>query len=184
VLGTSDHCIASYPGDFAQALVALGAEVDIVGPNGSRTMPFEALHREPGDRPEVETTLGPGDLITGFTVSAGPWTRRSLYLKIRDRESYEFGLATAAVAVDLDPDQRLVRSVRIALGGVATRPWRSHEAEEVLTGRPFTIRSAEDAAEAAFASAVTHGENDYKPELGRRTLVRALRQAVAMDLPV
>ncbi|HEY4305421.1 MAG TPA: xanthine dehydrogenase family protein subunit M [Gemmatimonadaceae bacterium] len=182
VLGTSDECIATYPGDLAQALVALDASVDIVGQDGTRTIPFAMLHREPGDHPEVETTLAAGDLITGFTVPSGPWTRRSLYLKIRDRESYEFGVATAAVALDLDDNTQMVRAARIALGGVATRPWRSHEAEQALVGRAFTIATAEESANAAFASAVTHGDNGYKPELGRRTLVRALRQAAALEV--
>ena len=180
VLGVSEHCIAAYPGDFAQALVALGASVETLGPRGPRRLPFDQLHRPPGDTPHIETVLAPDELITGFTVPAGPWTRRSLYLKIRDRESYEFALASAAVALDLDGET--VREVRIALGGVATRPWRAHEAEAALKGRPLTSGSAREAADAAFAPAVTHGGNDYKPELGRRTLVRALLQAKTMEL--
>ncbi|HEX3868189.1 MAG TPA: FAD binding domain-containing protein, partial [Gemmatimonadaceae bacterium] len=113
VLGTSHACIATYPGDFAQALIALDASVDIVGPAGPRTIAFEALHREPGDQPEIETVLDAGDLITAFTVPAGPWTRRSLYLKIRDRQSYEFGVATAAVALDLDATTLMIRTARV-----------------------------------------------------------------------
>ena len=123
--------------------------------------------------------LHPGDLITGFVVPAGPWTRRSLYLKVRDRQSYEFALASAAVALDLDGET--VREARIALGGVASRPWRAHEAEAALKGQPLTPETAMQAAHAAFAAAVTHGANDFKPELGRRTLVRALMQAKAME---
>ncbi len=180
VLGVSESCIAAYPGDFAQALVALGASVETLGPRGPRRLAFEQLHREPGNTPHIETVLEPGELVTGFTIPAGPWTRRSLYLKIRDRASYEFALASAAVALDLDGET--VREVRIALGGVATRPWRAHEAEAALKGRALTSGSAREAAEVAFASAVTHGANDYKPELGRRTLVRALLQAKTMEL--
>ena len=179
VLGVSDHCIAAYPGDFAQALVALEASVEIMGPSGARVLPFEQLHRLPGDTPHVETTLAPGELITGFSVPAGPWTRRSLYLKIRDRESYEFGLATAAVALDLQDGT--VREARIAVGGVATKPWRARKAEAVLTGRPLDEAAASHAAEAAFADARTHGENAFKPELGRRTLVRALLAASRLE---
>jgi xanthine dehydrogenase YagS FAD-binding subunit len=179
VLGVSDHCIASYPGDFAQALVALGATVEILGPGGAQVLPFEELHRMPADTPQIETALKPGDLITGFSVPAGPWTRRSLYLKVRDRQSYEFAVASAAVALDLDGDT--VREARIALGGVATKPWRAHDAEAALRGRPLTEANAEAAAHAAFAGAVTHGQNDYKPELGRRTLVRALMQAKVLE---
>ncbi len=133
VLGTSEHCIASYPGDFAQALIALDAQVDVAGFKGSRTISFAKLHRPPGSTPHIETTLAPGDLITAFVVPATPWARRSLFLKIRDRESYEFALASAAVALDLDGER--ARDVRIALGGVATLPWRAHEAEALLKGR-------------------------------------------------
>jgi xanthine dehydrogenase YagS FAD-binding subunit len=180
VLGVSDHCIANYPGDFATALAALGATVDVEGPGERRVIPFEALHRLPGDTPHVETNLRPGELITGFSVPAGPWTRRSLYLKIRDRQSYEFALAAAAVALDLDGG--VVREARIGLGGVAAKPWRSPEAEAALRGKPLTEATAQAAAEAAFAHAVAHGELEFKPELGRRTLVRALLQARTMEV--
>src|SRR5580693_4620696 len=127
ILGGSPDCIATYPGDFAQSLIALGATVNVAGSAGVRTIPFGSLHRAPGATPNVETVLAPGDLITGFNLPAGPWTRRSLYLKIRDRQSYEFALASAAVAIDMVGSK--VREVRIALGGVATIPWRSREAE-------------------------------------------------------
>jgi xanthine dehydrogenase YagS FAD-binding subunit len=180
VLGVSEKCIATYPGDFAQALVALEATVDLVGPYGTRTIPFEHLHREPGDTPEVETVMAPGELITGFSIPSAPWTRRSLYLKIRDRQSYEFGLASAAVALHLE--NGVVSQARIALGGVATRPWRSHEAEAALTGQRLDEASAGRAAQAAFAGARTRGENAYKPELGRRTLVRALLEAARLEV--
>jgi xanthine dehydrogenase YagS FAD-binding subunit len=180
VLGVSDSCIAEYPGDFGQALVALDASVEIVGPAGGREIRFEDLHRAPGDTPQIETTLHPGEMITGFTVPAGPWTRRSLYLKIRDRQSYEFAIASAAVALDLQGP--IVRAARIGLGGVASKPWRAHEAEAALRGKSLDERSARKAAEAAFASARTHGENDFKPELGRRTLVRALLEAAQLEV--
>lgn len=181
VLGVSDRCIASYPGDFGQALTALEAEVEIVGAGGARSMPFEALHVGPGETPETETVLAPGDLITGFHVPARPWTQRSLYLKVRDRQSYEFALASAAVALDLDA-AGAVRAARIALGGVSARPWRAREAEAALTGRVLDEGAAWSAAEAAFAASITHGGNDFKPELGRRTLVRALMSAKAMEV--
>lgn len=181
VLGVSDHCIATYPGDLAQALVALDAAVEILGPGGARVMPFEELHRLPGDTPHIETVLTPGELITGFRLPIAPWTRRSLYLKIRDRQSYEFALASAAVALDLAADGR-VEGAHIALGGLATKPWRACEAEAALQGRILDETSARHAAEAAFAGARTHGGNAYKPELGRRTLVRALLQAAQLSL--
>jgi xanthine dehydrogenase YagS FAD-binding subunit len=172
ILGTSDRCIANYPGDFAVALAALEASVELEGPAGRRVIPFEALHRPPGDTPHIETTLRRGELIAAFSVPAAPWTRRSLYLKIRDRQSYEFALASAAVALDLDGG--VVREARIALGGVASRPWRSAAAEAVLRGHPLTDALAGAAAEAAFADAAAQGDRAFKPELGRRTLVRAL----------
>jgi len=177
ILGVSAKCIASYPGDFAQALVALGAIVETVGPAGPRSFPFEQLHRGP-EQPDIETILSPGELITGFSVPAGPWTRRSLYLKIRDRQSYEFGLATAAVALDLDGEH--VREARIGLGGVAYRPWRAHAAEDALRGRTLDESAAAEAARAAFAGAQPREQNRYKIELGQRTLVRALLQAKAL----
>jgi len=177
VLGVSEQCISAYPGDFAQALVALGATVEILGSNGARAVPFEALHLGP-EHPERETILLPGELITGFVVPAGPWTRRSTYVKVRDRESYEFGLATAAVALHMEGSR--VLTARIALGGLAYRPWRAHEAERSLTGQTLDETTAMAAAQAAFAGAVTHGENVFKPVLGRHTLVRALLQAQSM----
>jgi xanthine dehydrogenase YagS FAD-binding subunit len=180
VLGVSDHCIANYPGDFAVALAALDATVDVEGAGGRRVIRLEDLHRLPGDMPHIETNLKPGELITGFSVPAGPWTHRSLYLKIRDRQSYEFALASAAVALDLDGG--VVREARIGLGGVAAKPWRSPEAEAALRGKPLTEATANAAAEAAFARAVVHDQLKFKPELGRRTLVRALLQAQAMEV--
>jgi xanthine dehydrogenase YagS FAD-binding subunit len=180
VLGVSNSCIAAYPGDFAQALVALDAVAEIVGPAGNRVVQVEALHREPADTPHVETNLLPGEIIIGFVVPAAAWTRRSLYLKIRDRQSYEFALASAAVALDLADDT--VNAAHIALGGVATRPWRAREAEAVLSGHKLDEAIAKRAAEAAFASAQTRDGNRYKVELGKRTLVRALLEAQQMNV--
>ena len=180
VLGTSGACIASYPGDFAQGLIALDASVEVLGPDGSRTFPFAELHREPGDRPEAETTLKPGELITAFTVPAAAWTRRSLYLKVRDRESYAFALASAAVALDLDGET--VREARIALGGVATVPWRARAAEAVLRGRRLDEAAAREAAEAAFSGAEPRAHNAFKVPLGRETVVRALLAARALEI--
>ncbi|MEQ8346737.1 MAG: xanthine dehydrogenase family protein subunit M [Sneathiellaceae bacterium] len=180
VLGTSEQCIASYPGDFANALLALDATVEVLGPQGARSLPMARLHRQPGERPDVETDLQPAEMITAFTVPAAPRTRRSLYLKIRDRDSYAFALASAAVVLDL-ADGR-VRGSGIALGGVATIPWRAVHAEEVLLGRPLTERSAEEAAEAAFALAIPREHNAFKLDLGRQCLVRALLQAAELEV--
>jgi xanthine dehydrogenase YagS FAD-binding subunit len=180
VLGASEHCIATYPGDFAQALIALDATVEVEGPNGMRTLPFAKLHRRPGDTPDRETNLESGELITAFLVPARPWTRRSLFLKIRDRESYEFALASAAVALDLDGGR--VRAARIALGGVATAPWRSHAAEDRLRDQAFDDDAIDAAAEAAFAEATPREHNAFKIALGKRTLVRALHDAARLEL--
>jgi xanthine dehydrogenase YagS FAD-binding subunit len=180
VLGASGHCIANYPGDFAVALAALDAQVDLEGANGRRTLPFADLHRLPGDSPHIETNLRPGELIIAVRVPARDWFRRSVYLKVRDRQSYEFALASAAVALDLDG--RVVRDARIALGGLAAKPWRSPEAEAILRGRPLNAALARDAAEAAFTRASGDGDRAFKPELGRQTLARALMQCQEMEI--
>jgi len=179
VLGTSGACVATYPGDFALALMALDAEVELTGAGGNRTVPFAELHRLPGDEPHIETNLAPGELIVAFRAKLEPWMRRSLYLKLRDRESYEFALASAAVALDLEGD--VIRQARIALGGVATVPWRAQAAEDAIAGKPLNEATAQLAADVAFARAQTLSDNAFKPELGRRTLVRALLQAGNME---
>jgi xanthine dehydrogenase YagS FAD-binding subunit len=181
VLGVDDSCIAQYPGDFAIALLALDAQVDLSGPQGTRRMPIESLHTPANGQPHIETTLRPGEIITGFFVPAAAWNPRSLYLKVRDRESYEFAISSAAVALDLDGEK--VRQVRIALGGMAYRPWRATDAERALAGQPLNEANAKLAADAALRTAITHGDNDYKPELARRTLVRALLQTKSQPLP-
>jgi xanthine dehydrogenase YagS FAD-binding subunit len=180
VLGGSNQCIATYPGDFAQALIALEAAVEIASGSGNITLPFANLHRKPADTPDKETNLRPGDMIAAFLIPASNWTRRSLYLKVRDRESYEFALASAAVA--LDQQNGIVRTARIALGGLATVPWRAVEAENFLRGKPITEDNAAAAASAAFADARGYGHNDFKIELGKRTLSRALQQAAALEI--
>ena len=180
VLGVNDRCISNYPGDFAQAMLALDARVETLGPAGRRTLRLEELHTGP-ERPERETVLAPGELITGFMVPAGPHTRRSHYLKIRDRQSYAYGLATAAVALDLGADG-VVRDARIAMAGVAYRPYRAHAAEALLKGRRLDEAAADAAGVSAMQGAVTHGGNDYKPALGRRTVARALLHAAAMEV--
>jgi xanthine dehydrogenase YagS FAD-binding subunit len=179
ILGTSPHCIAAYPGDFAQALIALDGSVETVGrAAGPRAIRFADLHRLPGDAPQLETILEPGELITAITVPSGPWTARSHYLKIRDRQSYQFALTAAAVALDLQGET--VREARIALGGVATVPWRAREAEASLRGQVLDEASAARAADIAFSGARTARHNAYKVPLGKATLVRALLEARAM----
>jgi xanthine dehydrogenase YagS FAD-binding subunit len=181
VLGTSGSCMAVYPGDVPQALAALDAMVEIAGRRGSRTIRFNDLHRLPGTTPHIETVLKHDDLITGFVIKRGPWMKRSLYLKIRDRDSYAFALASAAVALDL-AENGVVREARVALGGVATKPWRSREAEAELEGKSLNEGLARLAADAAFAQAKAHSYNAYKIPLGKETLVRALVDAAELEI--
>jgi xanthine dehydrogenase YagS FAD-binding subunit len=180
VLGTSSACIATYPGDWAQALIALDAQVETLRASGPRTLAFADLHKAPGANPHIETTLEPGELITAFVIPAGPHTRRSLYLKIRDRQSYEFALASAAVALDMSGSR--VRDARLAIGGVATRPWRATEAEQVLVGKTLDETAARLAADAALKDAEAKAHNAYKIPLAKETIVRALLEARALEV--
>ena len=176
VLGVSDACIATYPGDFAIALIAFDAVVDVASPRGERTVALADLHLEPGDTPHLEHTLAADELILRIRVPVTPAGRASTYLKIRPRESYAFALASAAAALSLDGDGT-VEDCRIALGGVATRPWRATAAEESLIGGALTGRAARRAGEIAFAGARPGRDNAFKVELGIRTVADALRIA-------
>jgi xanthine dehydrogenase YagS FAD-binding subunit len=175
VLGGSEHCVATHPSDWAVALVAFDAVLHLRSARGERTMPVEKLHRLPGDTPHLETTLEADELITAISVPATAAGRRSCYLKVRDRESYAF--ATASAAVGLEMDGGTVRAARIAIGGVATVPWRARAAEAALAGRALSEASARRAAEAAFEGARPLAHNGFKIELGRRTVVEALMTA-------
>jgi xanthine dehydrogenase YagS FAD-binding subunit len=178
VLGASDQCIATYPGDFAQALIALDATVEIAGRAGTRRLPFAQLHRPPGSTPHIETTLAPGELISGFAI-AGRWPR-SLYLKARDRQSYEFALASAAIALDIVDGT--VRDARLALGGLATLPWRARAAEALLQGQKLDDALARRVADAALSGAVARQHNGFKIALGKRVVTRALHQAATLEI--
>jgi xanthine dehydrogenase YagS FAD-binding subunit len=177
ILGTSEHCIATHPSDFAVALAALDATVHVRGASGERTLPFSELHVLPGTHPERETVLRPGDVITAIDLPALPFAKRSMYLKVRDRASFAFALASAAVALDVQNDS--IRGARVGLGGIATKPWRSREAERALIGKPANAQTFRAAAEAALAGARTHKDNAFKVELAKRTLVRALTEVAA-----
>ena len=181
VLGISDHCIATHPSDMCVALTVLDADVHTVRPDGTmRSIPFRDFHLAPGATPHVEVALAHGELITHIVIPHLPSARRSRYLKVRDRASYEFALAAAAVVLDLDGDT--IRAARLGLGGIATRPWRAVEAEHILTGRKATDDAFRDAAEIALAGAVAREHNHFKIELAKRTIVRAL--AMARDAQV
>jgi len=175
LLGGSDACIATYPGDLAIALVVFDARIDLLGLQGQRTIAVEELHREPGATPEVETTLLPGELIMRIRVPKTAMGRASSYHKIRDRESYAFALASAAVALDMDGDT--VHAARIAIGGLATRPWRARAAEQVLAGKALTPQAARAAGQAALQGANPGRDNGFRIELGARTVADALMLA-------
>jgi xanthine dehydrogenase YagS FAD-binding subunit len=172
LLGGSERCIAVYSGDWAVALTAFDTKVDVLGPNGQRTIALDDLYREPGDTPNIETTLEFNELIVRIRVPRTPLGRASTYYKIRDRESFAFALASAAVALQMDRD--LVRDVRIAVGGLATRPWRARAAEQTLVGRPMTAQAARAAGDAALQGAKASDDNRFRIELGARTVTDAL----------
>jgi xanthine dehydrogenase YagS FAD-binding subunit len=172
LLGGSETCIAVYPGDWAVALSAFDAKVDILGPKGERTIALEDLYREPGATPDVEATLEFNELILRIRVPVTPLGRASTYHKIRDRESFAFALVSAATALQMDADT--VRDVRIAVGGLATRPWRARAAEQALVGRPLTAQAARAAGDAALQGAKASDDNRFRIELGAQTIADAL----------
>lgn len=173
VLGASDACVATHPSDMCVALVALDAVVHLQGPAGTRSMPLTDLHRLPGDRPEVETELQPDELITAIEIPPLGFARRSTYRKVRDRASYAFALISVAAASDID-EAGIVRDVRLALGGVAHKPWRATKAESVLKGQVASTKTFRAAAEAELADAAALSENAFKIELAKRTIVAVL----------
>jgi xanthine dehydrogenase YagS FAD-binding subunit len=177
LLGISPHCIATYPGDWAVALVAMDASVDTLSPRGSRTIRVTDLHREPGRTPEIEHVLARDEMIVRTTIPASALGKASTYLKIRDRESYAFALTSAAVALSMDGD--LVRDARIALGGVATVPWRARMAEQSLIGKILDNTAARQAGTLAFAAAQTTPQNAFRVPLGINTVAQALMIAKA-----
>jgi xanthine dehydrogenase YagS FAD-binding subunit len=177
ILGTSEACIATNPSDMNVALTALEATIQIQGTKGERTVPISEFFLLPGTTPNKETVLEPGDLITHVTLPPPSAGTKSVYLKLRDRESYEFALASAAIVMKVD-DGRISR-VRVALGGVGTKPWRSPEAEQALEGKAVDLAGFRQAAEAALKQAKPQSENGYKVELSKRCIVRALTLATA-----
>jgi xanthine dehydrogenase YagS FAD-binding subunit len=172
LFGGSEHCIAVYPGDWAIALVAMDAVVDTQSPRGLRTIALADLHRQPADTPHIETALAPDELILRTRVPASRLGRVSTYQKVRDRESYAFALASAAVALILDGET--VQDARIALGGVATVPWRARDAEQSLIGQTLTEAVARQAGRIAFADAKTRTQNAFRVPLGIETVADAL----------
>jgi xanthine dehydrogenase YagS FAD-binding subunit len=177
ILGTSEHCIATNPSDMCVAMAALEATIHIQGPKGSRAIPFSSFHLLPGSTPHRETVLEPGDLITHVTLPRPITGSKQVYLKLRDRASYEFALSSAAVVVTILNGS--ISRARIALGGVGTKPWRSPEAEAALTGKAANDASFRRAVEAAMHDANPQSENKFKIELAKRCLTHALQIAAA-----
>jgi xanthine dehydrogenase YagS FAD-binding subunit len=175
VLGTSEHCIATNASDLAVALVALDAAVEVRRAGGQRTVPLIDFYRLPGTTPHLETVLEPGEVIAAITVPAGPAARRSHYLKVRDRASFEFAVVSAAVALEMDGAR--VRQARIALGGVGTKPWRVPQVEAALAGAGLDPAAVRSAAALAAQGAQGRGHNDFKIELMQRAIVRAVETA-------
>ena len=172
VLGTSEHCIATHPSDMAVAMMALDATVHVQTAQGERRIPIDEFYLVPGNTPQKETVIQPGELITYVTLPALAEGTRSYYLKLRDRAAYEFALSSAAVVVRQSGGN--IDFIRVALGGVATKPWRSHEAERVLQGQPANAANFTKAAEAALQGAKPLHDNAFKVELAKRCLTRAL----------
>ncbi|MYZ49738.1 FAD binding domain-containing protein [Propylenella binzhouense] len=170
VLGTSEACIATYPGDLAVALVAFDAAVRL----GGRTIAVEEFFLVPGDTPAREHAIGPGEMITAVAIPASPAARRSTFLKVRDRQSYEFAAASAAVGLELGPDGRTIRDLRVALGGVATVPWRCRAVEDALKGTLLEPESVRAASRLAVEGAVAQADNAHKIDLAPRLVARAI----------
>ncbi len=175
ILGASPQCIATNPSDMSVALVALDAIVHLQGPDGARQVPVADFHRLPEDQPQFDTVIQPGELIVAVELPAPKFSKHSHYLKVRDRASYAFALVSVAAAIEFDGDK--VRDARIVLGGVAHKPWRAIEAENVLRGQALTDEVLAKAGEAAVAGARPYQHNAFKVELAQRAVARALQQA-------
>jgi xanthine dehydrogenase YagS FAD-binding subunit len=172
ILGTSDKCIATHPSDMCVALAALDAVVQVSGSKGDRAIPFAEFHRLPGDTPQIETALQPGELITAVDLPNSSFAENSHYLKVRDRTSYAFAVVSVASALDID--NGTIRNARMALGGVAHKPWRSVEAEKILIGAKPNEQTFQAAAEATLKEAKGYKHNTFKVELAKRAIVRSL----------
>jgi xanthine dehydrogenase YagS FAD-binding subunit len=174
ILGASESCIATHPSDMCVALAALDATVEVDGPRGNRSIPFTEFHRLPGDTPHIETELQPGELITAVIIPKLDAARHSVYRKVRDRSSYAFAVVSVAAVLELAGG--LIKTARLALGGVAHKPWRAYEAEGILHGSPASEDTYRRAAEATLASAKGYAHNSFKIELAKRVIVSTLSE--------
>jgi len=180
ILGTSEHCIATHPSDMCVALAALDAHVLVTGPRGERSIPFGDFHRLPGDTPEIDTALRRDELILAVDLPPNGFAEHHAYVKIRERASYAFALVSVAAALRLEEGS--IAEARIALGGVAHKPWRDRQVETLLHGRPPTRKSYSIAAATMLHGARGFGHNDFKIELAKRAIVRALAQAAEPEM--
>ncbi|MBW3635880.1 MAG: xanthine dehydrogenase family protein subunit M [Armatimonadetes bacterium] len=181
ILGHSENCVATYPGDMANALYALDATIRVRGTNGrDRLIPVQDFHRLPGDTPQKDNNLAHGELIVAIEIPRNNFAAKSYYLKVRDRASYAFALVSVAAALEMRGDA--IERARVVLGSVAHKPWRSVEAERVLIGKPVTVETFEASAEAALKDAKPLEHNGYKVELGKRSIVLALQRAMSGEV--
>jgi xanthine dehydrogenase YagS FAD-binding subunit len=176
IFGTSEKCIAVHPSDMCVALAALDATVSVVGPKGERKILFADFHRLPGDTPEKDNTLQKGELITGVTIPKNPFTKNFYYLKLRDRASYAFALVSIAAALEMNGNT--IKQARLAMGGVAHKPWRLKEAESFLKGKSATDENFKQAATLAMKGARGYGENNFKLKLAPAAIVEALKKSL------
>ncbi len=177
VLGTSEHCIASHPSDMCVAMAAIGATVVVKGPQGEREIPFTDFHLQPGNSPQKEHAKATDELITHVILDKPIAGNRSHYLKLRDRASYQFALASSAVIVSVEGGA--IKEARLAMGGVATKPWRAFEAEQSLIGKAPSAQAFQQAAEIAFKGAVPQSQNAFKIPLGKNAVIRSLKTVTA-----
>jgi xanthine dehydrogenase YagS FAD-binding subunit len=177
ILGASEHCIATHPSDMCVALAALDATVRVHGPEGERTIALTEFHRLPGDTPHIETVLQPNELITSIELPSVPFAKHSQYRKVRDRASYAFALVSVAAALEVENGR--IRNVRLALGGVAPKPWRAYEAEKTLSGADANMETFRRAADAELSHAHGFQHNSFKIELAKRTIASVLSELAA-----
>ncbi len=182
ILGTSEQCIATYPSDMAVGLAALAPTVQVQGPRGARSIPFRDFHRLPGTTPHLDNNLQSGELITSIDLPPQGFNQHFTYLKLRDRTSYAFALVSVAVGLELEGN--VIREARLALGGVAHKPWRDESAEDLLRGEPATEATFRRAAQHVVRDARGYEHNSFKIEQARRAIVRALKQATEMTQPL
>ena len=176
ILGTSEHCIATHPSDMCVALAALDAKVNVTGPQGDRTIDFGDFHRLPGNTPHLDNNVSPGELVTSIDLPPSNFKRNVFYLKVRDRQSYAFALVSVAAALELEGD--VIKDIRVALGGVAHKPWRRRDLEENYVGKVASTENFRELAETMLTGAIGFGGNTFKIELAKTAIVRALNEAL------